>query len=179
MKRILGAAVAILATLATVALLAGLMMSFNHGGKDPDRKAQGSSRPSAPESMGVAVELPQAKQFPLVYDPVDGIKDLASCRSAHGEWAEGYKLGELVGREPLKGAVRVGMRCWSLRKPASLADAGKACRGQADCIGNCIALPLADGKWSGPICQAYAQPSTCGPIFDRGRYHMIPCQISF
>ena len=130
MKRILGAAVAILATLATVALLAGLMMSFNHGGKDPVRKAQGSSRPSAPEDVVVTIGLPQVKQFP---------------RSA--------------------------------RPPAKLADAGKACHGQADCIGNCMAEKLPDGKWSGPRCQAYAQPSTCGPIFEGGSYHWIPCPV--
>ena len=127
MKRVLGAAVAILATLATVGMLAGLMMSFNHGGKDPVRKAQASSRPAVPEDVVVSVGLPQVKQFAPAHDAV------------------------------------------------KFADAGKACHGQADCIGNCMAEKLPDGKWSGPRCQAHAQPSTCGPIFDGGRYHWIPC----
>ena len=129
MKRFLAAAVAILATVATVGMLAGLMMSFNHGGKDPVRKAQGTSRPAISEDVVVTVGMPQVKQFALAKDPV------------------------------------------------KLADAGKACHGQADCIGNCMADKLPDGKWSGPRCQAYAQPLTCGPLFDGGRYYWIPCPV--
>ncbi len=174
MKRVLAAAIAILATLATIALLAGLALSIDLRGKNPVRGAQ-AQRPPAQDVGVVSMDLPEGllKRVPRLADSANGSRDLVSCQKVGGDWADAYAFGTLVGREPLKGAKPVGKRCW----PARLADAGKACRGQADCIGNCMAEQQADGKWSGPRCQAYAEQTVCGPIFDGGRYHWVPCPV--
>lgn len=116
------------------------------------------------------------KHFAVEPDPANDAQDLVSCTNAGGEWADFYVLGVLFLREPQEGAVRMGTMCWSTRQPEKLADAGKACRGQADCIGNCIAEQQSDGKWYGPKCQMYAEP-VCGPLYDGGEYHWIQCPI--
>jgi len=117
------------------------------------------------------------KRFVTEPDPAYGAESPASCRKAGGEWSDFYDLGVLILREPQEGAKRAGKRCWSKRQPTKLADAGKPCSGQADCIGNCIAMSQDDGTWSRPKCQINAEDDICGPLYDGGQYYWIECPI--
>lgn len=125
--------------------------------------------------MGSAEKL--VKHFPVDPGPTDDAEDQASCERAGGDWDDFYLLGVLILREPEEDAEHAGKRCWSKRRPARLADAGKPCRGQADCIGNCLSKRQEDGKWSSPRCQAQAEDAVCGSIYDAGQYHWIGCPI--
>ena len=116
MKRFLAAAIAILATVATIALLAGLALSLDLRGKGPVRGAQ-ARQPPAQDVADVRIVVSEdlVKRFPQEANPSDAATDPASCRKAGGDWLVGYELGERVTREPLKGAKQVGKRCWSRR----------------------------------------------------------------
>ena len=117
------------------------------------------------------------KHFPVEPDPADDAHDPAHCKDAGGEWADAYDLGVLIVREPQEGTRPAGQMCWSTRQPQLLADAGKPCSGQADCIGNCVAEQQSDGHFYGPPkCQTYAVP-VCGPLYEDGKYHWIYCPI--
>jgi hypothetical protein len=125
--------------------------------------------------MGTAKKL--VKHLPADPDPANDAEDQLSCAKAGGEWDDFYFLGVLILREPQAGAERAGKRCWSRRQPTRLADAGKPCSGQADCIGNCMPQMQEDGKWSSPTCQTHTDEAICGPIYDAGQYHWINCPI--
>ena len=116
---------------------------------------------------------------PDVPDPALHADDPVSCRKAHGTWGAYYVLGVISLREPRDGAHLGGKMCWSNRLPRSpkiLADAGKPCSGQADCIGNCVVERQENGALA-PRCQAYEVTLTCGQIYDHGRIHDLNCPV--
>jgi hypothetical protein len=114
------------------------------------------------------------KRLPVEPDPPD-TQDPDTCRDAGGDWADAYYLGVLIERGPEGGGVLLGKRCWRTRH--KLADGGKSCNGQADCIGNCMFDQQRDGTWRSPRCQMYAEEWPCGPIYDGGEYHWIMCPV--
>lgn len=139
-----------------------------------------ASQPSIHDDVTyIDIQLPESlvKHVPVEPDPAGDVRDRVGCNNAGGDWADFYMLGLLMLRDPEEHAVLAGKRCWPRERPEKLADAGKACSGQADCIGNCMAEPQGDGKWSGPKCQAYAAWSVCGPLYEGGQYHWITCPI--
>jgi hypothetical protein len=71
----------------------------------------------------------------------------------------------------------LGKMCWTRRKPAALADGGKLCKEQAECLGNCLSQPEGSGKWSIPQCQALGVDPNCAAIYDGGRYHRTGCWV--
>jgi hypothetical protein len=103
------------------------------------------------------------KRLPVEPDPPD-TPDPDICRDAGGDWADAYVFG-----------VFLGKRCLPMRH--KLADGGKSCDGQADCIGNCMFDQQRDGTWRSPRCQMYADEYPCGPIYDGGEYHWIMCPV--
>lgn len=115
------------------------------------------------------------KQFQIEPDPADSAHDKASCMRAGGDWATVYQLGMLSLREPLPNAVGTHKVCWSHRKPTELGDGGKACHGQSDCIGNCVAEANGAGGFGKPVCQRTSENLLCGYIYDHGRYHQETC----
>jgi len=114
------------------------------------------------------------KRFPVEPAPPD-TQDPDTCRDAGGDWADAYDLGMLMQRGPEGGGVLIGKRCWPMRH--KLADGGKSCNAQADCIGNCMFVQQRDGTWRTPRCQVYAEEWPCGPIYDGSEYHWIECPV--
>jgi hypothetical protein len=118
------------------------------------------------------------KPVDVLPDPADAAGDPDSCKRAGGTWSTTYVLGVLVFREPQPDAVPDGETCWSNRPPTRLADAGKACVTQSDCIGNCTAERLPSGGWSAPQCQTFREDSMCDrPIHDNGKRYWLQCPI--
>jgi hypothetical protein len=166
---------------AAVALAGVIVVLGCNGESKTSAAALANARPSSSEEI-VYVDLGSSaklvKRFESTPDPAEYAEDPVSCRNAGGEWAEVYFLGVLILREPHEGADLGGKKCWSKRKPIEFADAGTPCRGQADCIGNCMASKQKNGNWSKPTCQAHAEDSTCGALYDGGTYHWIECPVS-
>lgn len=143
----------------------------------PDRQTQAVAA-QQPNEVVVAIGLPvQVKNFREDPDPAGDARTRASCLKAGGEWGPVYELGVLYLQVPEEGAVRRGMACWSKRKPTKFADAGKACQGQADCMGNCTLPRPTGGQPSTPKCQAVRQAEYCGWIYDKGRSFEVQCAI--
>jgi hypothetical protein len=118
------------------------------------------------------------KRVPVEPDPALYAKTKAACLKAQGVWAQAYVLGMFVSETRQKGSVPVGKQCWSRRPPTRLADAAKACSGQSDCIGNCIAQQDPAGSW-GPKCQLNAEDPVCGVVlYYGGKYHFVSCPVS-
>ena len=140
-----------------VVLVAGVIGHYRLREAAATRQAQAQVQtPNADAPGDVVVAIgpppPSVKTFRQDPDPAEGASDRASCQKAGGVWSGSYKRG----------------RCGSKRQPVPLADAGKACRGQADCIGNCTTEELGGGQWSAPKCQAFQQTDYCGGIYDKG-----------
>jgi hypothetical protein len=139
------------------------------------------SKPAADQVVGrMSFDYPErhVKYLPQEPDPADSAEDAVSCRRAGGDWNYEYQLGMLLFRKPESGAVRTGKRCWSNRPPTKLADAGKSCSGQEDCIGNCVSETRADGSRTPPQCQAFVEDSLCDrPLYYEGKYHWLTCPI--
>jgi hypothetical protein len=126
----------------------------------------------------VQVELgPAVKNIPIKPDPAADAADAATCASLGGEWDDFYDYTTFDTREPLDDAKSAGKKCWSSREINKLADAGKPCMGQADCIGNCISAPAVDGSRTEPRCQSHADEPPCGWIFERGTYYPTTCPV--
>jgi hypothetical protein len=151
------------------------------GANKPPTAVEQPPSVSAQETVAyIDTDIPTTKLlkvFPPVHDPANDAEDATSCRVARGVWSDSYLLGVLILDHPEQGAIRAGKRCWSKRPPTRFPDAGKPCRGQADCAGNCIAQQQEDGTRS-PKCQVNKEDQVCGPvIYDGGRYHSVLCPI--
>lgn len=144
-----------------------------------EAKAPKQARQTAEDTVFVQLGPPDklVKRFPVEPDPADSATDPSSCKKAGGEWADSYSFGELVLREPQEGAVRAAKMCWSKKPRKQLADGGKHCSGQADCVGNCVAEMQSNRTWSAPACQKYVDDDVCGAIYDGGKYYPIACAV--
>ena len=98
-----------------------------------------------------------------------------SCLHAGGDWADAYKFGMMIAPRPEAGSKYLGKMCWSNRQINKLPDAGKACTGPADCIGNCLSSIQTDGTWSAPQCQSYAGDVLCERAIDGTRWRDLDC----
>lgn len=144
-----------------------------------DVGAQDASSPGG-DVVVARIEFPSPpKALPQEPDPADSAEDSASCSSAGGDWDDVYLYGTIGLREPREGAEWLGKRCWSRRQPTRLADAGKPCGGQSDCIGNCWSERAPSGQMTPPRCQTFVEDAACNRwIYDGGKHQMsIPCPV--
>ena len=145
---------------------------------DNDRQGTATDNTAASESPPPSVQVdlgPALKNLPIKPDPAADAVDAATCERLGGEWDDFYNYSTFDAREPLDDAASAGKRCWSSREINKLADAGKPCTGQADCIGNCISTPTVDGSRGAPRCQSHSDEPPCGWIFERGKYYPTTC----
>jgi len=95
-----------------------------------------------------------------------------SCIEAKGEIAPAYELAGSLTREPREGA-KVLSRCWlPTLPPGPIADGGKPCAGQSDCLANCLSERQSDGTYSAPTCQSSRSTPPCDAyVYEGGEYH--------
>ena len=147
-------------------------------GDDPNAGAKGTAAASVSAPDAVQVEIgPTLKNLPIKPDPAADAVDAASCERLGGEWDDFYSYTTFDTREPIDDAKSAGKRCWSSREINKLADAGKPCTGQSDCIGNCVSALTVDGSRAEPRCQSHADEPPCGWIYERGKYYPITCPV--
>lgn len=159
-------------------LLVCLIALTGCGASDRHGAAAGNAAAGASAPISVQVELgPAPKRLPVKPDPATDAADAATCERLGGEWDDFYSYTTFDAREPLDDTKSAGKLCWSSREINKLADAGKPCTGQADCIGNCVSTPTVDGSRPEPRCQSHADELPCGWIYERGHSYPISCPV--
>ena len=150
-----------------------------------------SVQPDATPGSEVIAHI-DLSRFPLhpidikeVFPPADPVRDISnksSCVTAGGAWREWYSFGVLLSTNPTPTPgwewKKTGRyTCESKQKWYSeLADAGKSCAKQADCIGNCVTHRAEDGKLAPPRCQHYAD-QCWGVVYDEGYTKPFACPV--
>ena len=162
-------------------MLAGTACTPDLGGTDREQapgSTAGTSIPAEPNDVvNVALHnAPAVKHFPEPARGPSSQSNRADCEKAGGEWLDAYRSGMFLSRTATPGSRPIGKVCWS-PPPARLADAGKPCRGQADCIGNCLAVRTSDGSLSGAACQADTTSPNCEYISDGGGLFRTACYV--
>ena len=120
---------------------------------------------------------PPLKSLPIKPDPATDANDEAACKRVGGDWDDYYSFTTFVTREPISGERSAGKMCWSNREINKLADAGKPCTGQSDCIGNCVSTSMDGGGRTEPSCQSHADEPPCGWIHDGDKYYPVACPM--
>lgn len=162
-----------------LALYAAVVAACGTSTTPPTTEAQTEAKGDSSEVVYADVSVPGllVKSIPIKPDPADDAVDRDSCLRAGGEWDDYYLQIPLLTREPQGNEKSSGKMCWSNRDINKLADAGKPCSGQSDCIGNCVSEMQGKNAWSAPHCQSYADEPPCDFIFEGGKYHRVYCPV--